>query len=151
MSAEKIPQEKRLSATRPLTRSPVRRIEWDVVVPIDTDVEDIMEPGWLVHHVGSTFSGPINFLTVHWDDKSRLATFYVRRYEKDFARLELMDYWNFEKDEEVETPGEFVIGWHGPKDQYRIDRKDSGQIVMGGFATRGDAVRYLSEQKNLVK
>lgn len=146
MSAEPIKKEvfRPLSVLRVPTRSNQRRIEWDVVVSADTTLDDLLNPIFWSHVSGSTFNGDINYCDVHWEDKSQLAKLYVKQYTGSAAKMELLQYWNFDKSAKLDLPEDYDIKWTGPSTKFRVIRKKDNQVIRDGFASKEDAGAFIN-------
>jgi hypothetical protein len=132
-----------LKVQRMPTRSNQRRIEWDVVVPAETTVEDLLNPIFWSHVAGSTFHGDMNFVLVHWEDRSQLAELYVRQYYSTSAKMELLKHYEFDKSDVLIVPDKYEVKWTGPHTKFRITRKEDNQIIQDGFGLRDDAVKFI--------
>jgi hypothetical protein len=148
---EKTAAPKRLIVQRKPTRAPQTRIEWDVTVDKDTTLEDLLQPSYWTNVAGNTFSGPNNFVTVYWEDRTKLAFLYVRQYEPTFAKMEVISYHEFDKAKKLEAPEQFAVTFIGPIEKFRITRKEDGQTIREGFASKEDALKFIDEQNQLLK
>ncbi|MER2514529.1 MAG: hypothetical protein ABTQ25_19305 [Nitrosomonas ureae] len=153
MSAELVNNAKfnPLSPTRMPTRSNVKRTDWDVIVTPDTKLEDLLQPSYWTHVAGSTFQGPVNYVDVHWEDKSQLARLYVLQYDKTSAKMGTLEYYEFEKSEDINFPEKYFVEWTGPITQYRVIDKETKAILRDRIPTKTSALDFINEQQKRMK
>lgn len=150
MSIESTPapvsqKQNKLPVTRMPTRSNVRRTEWDVFVPPETTVDDLLNPVFWAHVAGSTFQGKINYVDVHWDDNSQLCRIYVRNYNNSAAQMELLDHWDFDKNTTLDVPDDYIITWSGDQTKYRVIRRSDNQVIRDGFVAKPEALAFIEK------
>lgn len=131
-----------LSIQKMPTRSNQRRIEWDVIVSPETTVKEILDPAWWGHVAASTFSGPINYVNIHWEDKSQLVHGYVVQYSSTFAKIEVLDKWIF-GGEKIPFDDLYSIDWGGPETKHRVIRKSDSQLIRDGFEKKEEALEFV--------
>lgn len=132
-----------LKILRAPTRANVRRIEWDVIVPIETTFDDLLDPTFWGHVAGSTFNGPINYVNVHWEDKTKLAHLYVTDYSSTFAKMEVLEKWTFGKTLKMPRPEIYQVDWAGPESKHRVIRKADSQLIRDGFKSKEEAAEFI--------
>ena len=133
----------KLSATRKLRRANEDSVTYNVIVPVDTKAEDLLNPIFWAHHAG-LFTGNINYVRVHWEDKSQLVHLYVREYTQTAAKMELLGSWDFDKNDKLKIDERYSVTWTGPHTKFRVMRKEDKQVIRDGFPNRPAAQDFIN-------
>lgn len=138
-----------LHVMRAPTRSQIKRVEWDVSVPPETTVEDILNPVFWANVSESTFKqSPYNKISVHWDDGKQYAELYVRQAGHSFAVVGLLGHWTFTSQNNITDVSKYSVSYTGHITKYRVIRKEDNQHIKDGFPSEDAAYDYI---KNLDK
>jgi len=142
---------------RNITRFNVQGSEFIATVTPDIEVSDLLDPKFWTHVSGQHFMGELNYVHVMWEDKSQLAKLYVVEYENTYARMELLEHYDF-RDQETSVasiPKEEVYeaSWGGPTDGFRIIRVADGNLMNPdlGIRTKAAAAAEMDRLKGLDK
>jgi hypothetical protein len=139
--------EKTLQIKRIPTRSPSTRIEWDVTVPVDTTIDDLLSPVFWSHVSGSTFGGQNNLITVYWDDKSQIAELYVSHYDHAGAKMRLLSHVVFDEPKITDSSDGYKVTFSQSQKKYKVTRVADGAVIKDDFATKSEALDFIEEYK----
>lgn len=134
----------KLSPTRKMRRANEDSVTYNVTVPVETALDDLLNPVYWAHHAG-LFTGQINYVRVHWEDKSQLVHLYVREYTQTAAKMELLDRWDFDESVSLVVPERYAITWTGPNTKYRVTRIEDQQVIRDSFSNKSDALAFIEK------
>lgn len=137
-----------LDVRRMPTRSQINRVEWDVVVPFETNIEDVLKPEFWSNVTENTFfRHKHNKVSVHWEGGKKYAELYVLSAGHNYAKTAVLGFWDFEKEapdfEDFVGEAAYSITWTGPSTQYRVIRKSDDQVMRDGFKTEEQAQEFV--------
>ncbi|HXI76098.1 MAG TPA: hypothetical protein VNH21_03125 [Steroidobacteraceae bacterium] len=114
-----------------------------VCVPADTEVADLLEPGFWANHAQRM--RPNSTLEVHWDDSSRFILLYVVSAGRNWADVDLMFEHKIKSHARPSQTHRYEAKYNGPVDLWRITNLSNGSVLKAGFATEEDARKFLAE------
>jgi hypothetical protein len=114
-----------------------------ICVPHLTTVEDLHQPVFwanVARHLR-----PSSTVEIHWDDGSQFAEVYVLSAGRNWASISLLRHRTLEKPLLPQQAHQYGIAYNGPVDKYRVSRLNDNAVIRAGFASEGDARKFLDE------
>lgn len=144
-----------------LQGGPMGRFEWFGIIPNDTLLEDILQPGWWLHYAsGHTMLKPFQIVELVTEDmlldielrvlKVSENLVYVRplRIFEDVARAGLRDQVKAAVEANASAADvpdwlkdDYKVGF-SPKAQWYVTLKKANQTIKSGFKSKTEAVAY---------
>lgn len=116
-----------------------------ICVPVGTTLEQLLVTGFwanVARHLSARTT-----IEVHWDDASQFAELYVLDCGRNWASVDVLRHKEQLRRPQSLEQEEYQVSFNGPVDKWRIVRISDRQPIKAGFATEGDAYRYLAEYK----
>lgn len=110
-----------------------------ICVPVGTTIEQLLVTGFwanVARHLSARTT-----IEVHWDDASQFAELYVLDCGRNWASVDVLRHKKELRRPQVDQQEEFLVGFNGPVDKWRIVRISDRAPIKAGFATEGDAYR----------
>lgn len=125
-----------------------RGSEFIVNIPVDTEVDDLLEPTYWTHVAGTTFQGILPIVHALWDDKSQYVKLFVREYEHAYASVEVLEHHDFrDKAPKVVPVSEpkFKRDWTGMENKFRILRIADGAVMETNVKDKETAIKVIAD------
>jgi len=116
---------------------------YDVTIPAETNPEDLLDPHYWRHY--GALLKPSDILECFCDDGSWEASYRVMFVSRAEVKLSLRgEVVRHDKtpDEESDT---HEIKWGGPAVKFRIQRKDTGEVIRDGLYPKSEAYNFMRQ------